>query len=167
MQLDDELADDGLVIDPLLLSAWEALRLRDIQLLGLAGEVSEDSSRAAAIVVTDQPLPDAASLYLRGQLDDLLEAPTELVVLNDPAADLPKLLRQWVSQAVQGTGRGIPLTVVVPDGLAPIEVSVQAMDSSAREFTMRLSSLNEPALAALETLLGGRPVIVLDAEQAR
>lgn len=162
MQLDDELADDGLVIDPLLLSAWEALRLKDVQLLGLAGEISEDSDRAAVVVVTDLPLSEAACRYLQGQLDDVLETPTELVTLDDVTGDLPSLLRQWIHQAAQGAGRGVHLDVTIPQGPEAIRVAVRAIDSSARELTLRLASVNEPALAALESLLGGRPVIVLD-----
>ena len=164
MQLDDELADHGLVIDPVLLTAWETLRLKDVQLLGLAGEISEDSSRAAVVLVTDQPLAEAAGRYLKGQLDDVLETPTELVALNDSRADLPRLLKQWINQAAQGSGRGVQLEIDVPDDAEPIRVSVRAIDSSARELTMRLASPNEPALAALETLLGGRPVLVRDAD---
>jgi hypothetical protein len=167
MQLDDGLpTDDGLVIDPLLLQAWEAMRLKDVQLLGLAGEISEDSLRAAVVVVTDRPLTDAAGKYLQGQLDDVLETPTELVALSDAEADLRKLLRQWINQAAQGAGRGVQLDVQIPPGLDPIQVAVRAIDSSARELAMRLASPNEPALAALESLLGGRPVIVLDVEPA-
>jgi hypothetical protein len=165
MPLDEELADDGLVIDPLLLSAWDALRLRDIRLLGLAGEISEDSTRAAVVVVTDRPLADAAGRYLQGQLDDVLETTTELVQLSDTAGDLPKLIRQWIDQAAQGTGRGVHLDVDIPPGGAPIQLAVRALDSSARELSMRLASPNEPALAALESLLGGRPVVVLDLDQ--
>ena len=165
MQLDDELADHGLVIDPVLLTAWETLRLKDVQLLGLAGEISEDSSRAAVVLVTDRPLADAAGRYLQGQLDDVLETPTELVALNDSGGDLPRLLKQWINQAAQGTGRGVELEIDVPDDAEPIRVSVRAIDSSARELTMRLASPNEPALAALETLLGGRPVLVQDADE--
>ena len=167
MQLDEGFADDGLVIDPLLLSAWEALRLRDVRLLGLAGEISEDSTRAAVVVVTDRPLAEAAGRYFQGQLDDVLETTTELVTLNDASGDLPRLIRQWINQAAQGAGRGVQLDVEVPPGTAPIQVSVRAIDSSARELSMRLASPNEPALAALESLLGGRPVIVLDAERSR
>lgn len=164
MQLDDGLADDGLVIDPLLLAAWETLRLRDVQLLGLAGEISEDSTRAAVVVVTDQPIADAAGHYFQGQLDDVLETTTELVTLYDVKCDLPKLIRQWVDQAAQGAGRGVHLEINIPPGTAPIQIAVRAIDSSARELSMRLASPNEPALAALESLLGGRSVIVLDAE---
>jgi hypothetical protein len=166
MQLDEGLADDGLVIDPLLLSAWETLRLRDVRLLGLAGEISEDSTRAAVVVVTDRPLAEAAGRYFQGQLDDVLETTTELVALDDAIGDLSKLIRQWINQAAQGAGRGVQLDIDVPPGTAPIQVSVRAVDSSARELSMRLASPNEPALAALESLLGGRPVIVLDAERS-
>jgi hypothetical protein len=162
MELDEGLADDGLVIDPLLFTAWQTLRLRDVRLLGLAGEISEDSTRAAVVVVTDLPIADAAGRYLQGQLDDVLETATELVALNDTAGDLPKLIRQWINQAAQGAGRGVQLQVDIPPGIAPIQVGVRAVDSSARELSMRLASPNEPALAALESLLGGRPVIVLD-----
>jgi len=165
MQLDEELADDGLVIDPLLLSAWETLRLRDVRLLGLAGEISEDSTRAAVVVVTDRPLADAAGRYFQGQLDDVLETTTELVALNDSGGDLTKLIRQWVDQAAQGAGRGVQLDLQIPPGSAPIQVGVRAIDSSARELSLRLASPNEPALAALESLLGGRPVIVLDVDE--
>jgi hypothetical protein len=162
MQLEDEIADDGLVIDPLLLSAWESLRLRDVQLLGLAGEVSEESGRAAVVIVTDRPLTDAAGRYLQGQLDDVLETPTELVALSDATADLPKLLSQWITQAAHGAGRSVQSRVDIPPGTEPIQVAVRALDSSARDLAMLLASPNEPALAALESLLGGRPVIVLD-----
>lgn len=165
MPLDEELADDGLVIDPLLLTAWDTLRLRDIRLLGLAGEISEDSTRAAVVVVTDLPLADAAGRYLQGQLDDVLETTTELVALNDRTGDLPRLIRQWINQAAQGTGRGVQLDVDIPPGTAPIKLAVRAVDSSARELSMRLASPNEPALPALESLLGGRPVVVLDLDQ--
>src|SRR5437763_111997 len=115
MQLDDEFADHGLVIDPVLLTAWETLRLRDVQLLGLAGEVSEDSSRAAVVLVTDRPLAEAAGRYLQGQLDDVLETPTELVALDDAGCDLPRLLKQWINQAAQGAGRGVQLEISVPE----------------------------------------------------
>ena len=164
MRLDEELADDGLVIDPLLLSAWETLRLRDVRLLGLAGEISEDSTRAAVVLVTDRPLADAAGRYFQGQLDDVLETSTELVALSDAAGNLPKLIRQWVNQAAQGAGRGVQLEVEIPPGTAPIKVVIRAIDSSARELSMRLASPNEPALAALESLLGGRPVVVLEVD---
>jgi hypothetical protein len=167
MQLDEGFADDDLVIDPLLLSAWETLRLRDVRLLGLAGEISEDSTRAAVVVVTDSPLAEAAGRYFQGQLDDVLETTTELVTLSDATCDLSKLIRQWINQAAQGAGRGVHLDVDIPPGMAPIQVAVRAIDSSARELAMRLASPNEPALAALESLLGGRPVIVLDAEEPR
>jgi hypothetical protein len=164
MHVEDGLTDDALVIDPLLLAAWEGMRLRDIQLLGLAAELSEDSNRAAAVVVTDRPLADAAAGYLAVSIGDVLEAPTELITLDDADGNLARLLRQWINQAAQGTGRGVHLSVDIPPQPRPIQVNVRAVDSSARELAMRLASPNEPALAALETLLGGRPVIVLDVD---
>lgn len=163
MQVQDG-PDEGLVIDPLLLSAWEGMRLRDVQLLGLAAELSEDSARAAAVVVTDRPMGDAAIGYLAVSVSDVLEVPTELITLDDADGNLARLLRQWINQAAQGTGRGVHLDVDIPPQPRPIQVAVRAVDSSARELAMRLASPNEPALAALETLLGGRPVIVLDVD---
>jgi hypothetical protein len=165
MTTDEDLTDEGLVIDPLLLAAWESLRLRDVRLLGLAGELSEDSTRAAVVVVTDRPVGDSAAFYLEGQLEDALLVPVELIRLNDLHADLSKLLRQWINQAAQGAGRGVALNVDIPPTPAAIQVAVHAVDSSARELAMRLASPNEPALAALETLLAGRPVIVLDVDE--
>jgi hypothetical protein len=165
MQLDDGVDDDGLVIDPLLLTAWESLRLRDIRLLGLAGEVSEDSGRAAVVVVTDRPLADAAGRYLQGQLDDVLEAPTELVALSDAAANLPNLLSQWITQAALGAGQEVQSEVDVPPGSGPIQVALRARGHSAQDLALHLASPSEPGLAALESLLGGRPVIVLDQQR--
>lgn len=165
MDQDLDVQDGGLVIDPLLVSAWESLRLRDVRLLGLAAEVSEDATRAAAVVVTSPLLTDAAGYYLQGQLDEVLRAATELVVLGDVAGDLPRLIRQWIDQAAHGAGRGVQLHIDVPSGSAPIQIGVRAVDSSARELAMRLASPNEPALPALESLLGGRTVIVLDVDE--
>jgi hypothetical protein len=174
MQLDDSEvernAPPDLVIDSLLLPAWASLRLDGVKLLGLAGEVSEESQRAAVVIVTNPPLAPAAAGYLEGELADLLGVPTELVPLSDPDGGLPGLLGQWLTRAAGGAGRDMQSDIRVPPGSLPIQVSVRAgaaSGASAQELALRLASPREPALAALETLLDGRPVIVVDQPRSR
>jgi hypothetical protein len=164
MDVDEIPTDDVLVIDPLLVPAWDDMRVRGVQLLGLAGEISEDSTRAGAVVVTDVPLAEAAVRYLAGQVEEVLQLPTELLALDDREGDLTRLLRQWIDQAAQGVGRGVHLDLEIPPTGEPIQARVKAADSSARELTMRLASAGEAALAALETLLCGRTVLILNVD---
>jgi hypothetical protein len=90
--------------------------------------------------------------------------PVEVAALHAASADagLEDLLRQWVNQAAQGSGRGVRVRVA---GDTPVRVLVEAIDSSARELALRLASPWEPALPALRALLA-RPVTVEDAESA-
>ena len=53
----------------------------------------------------------------------------------------------------------------LPDGGWLVTGHATEEQSRTRELAMRLASPNEPALAALESLLGGRPVIVLDTDE--
>ena len=74
--------DDGLVIDPLLLSAWEGMRLRDVELLGLAAELSEEPEplrRWAAIIGGRYMGEDQAEVY--GARNGV---PGELLVIVTP-----------------------------------------------------------------------------------
>ena len=127
---------------------------------GLAA--AETGGRGACVVVTDRPLSEAEIAAVAGATGALLGVPTEVAALHAPSADPEPadLLRQWVNQAAQGSGRGV--RVRVADG-SPVRVLVEAIDSSARELAQRLASPWEPALPALRTLLGTE-VTVEDAE---
>jgi hypothetical protein len=156
-----------------LLPCWDAVAPGAVRLLGLAAAVRGE--RAAAVLVTDRALPDGALGTLDAALAGTLGAPVETAALDGPADDLPRLLRQWVNQAAQGTGRGIRVEVsaatagggasrAAGGGERGLRIGVRSVDSSARELAMRLASPWEPALPALVALLGGVPVLVEDAE---
>ena len=151
---------DELVVQEELRPAWDQVGLPGEGLRGLAGAAA--AGRGAAVVVTGRALSDPERTALAGELAGLLGVgQVELAGLD--ATDLPALLRQWVNQAAQGSGRGVQVRVE-EDGFA-LRVLVQAIDSSARELAMRLASHYEPALPALRALLG-RPITVEDAETA-
>lgn len=148
-----------LVVDPALVPAWEGLGLADARLQGLA--VAVVAGRGACVVVTDRGLTDAEIGALGGRVADLVEVPAmEVAALaGDRTEDL---LRQWVNQAAQGSGRGVGVRVEASgDG---VRILVRAIDSSARELELRLSSPHEPALAALRAACGGLNITVRDAE---
>jgi hypothetical protein len=131
---------------------------------GLAA--AETGGRGACVVVTDRPLSEAEIAAVAGAAGSLLGVPTEVAALHAPAADPEPadLLRQWVNQAAQGSGRGVRVRLAEPAATgAPVRVLVEAIDSSARELAQRLASPWEPALPALSALLGTE-VTVEDAE---
>ena len=132
---------------------------------GLAAAAA--GGRGACVVVTDRPLSEAEVAAVAGAAGTVLGVgPVEVAALHAPSADPDPgdLLRQWVNQAAQGSGRGVRVRVAEPaDAGAPVRVLVEAIDSSARELALRLASPWEPALPALRTLLAAE-VTVEDAE---
>lgn len=165
-----------LVVDPALRPAWDRTAPAGARLLGLAAAVT--AGRRAAVVVADRPLTEAEGAELAAGMAadaDGAEAGlrVELAVLAVPGltagpADLEHLadlVRQWVNQAAQGSGRGVSVQVDAAPGDGPVRVLVRSIDSSARELAFRLASTYEPALPALRELLG-RPVTVHDVETA-
>jgi hypothetical protein len=134
---------------------------------GLAAAAA--GGRGACAVVTDRPLSEAEIVAVAGAAESVLGVPVEVAALHAPSADpdTADLLRQWVNQAAQGSGRGVRVRLADPAGAdepgAPVRVLVEAIDSSARELAQRLASPWEPALPALRSLLGAE-VIVEDAE---
>ena len=128
---------------------------------GLAA--AQAGGRGACVVVTDRALSEAEIAAVAGAAGSVLGVPTEVAALHAPSADPEPadLLRQWVNQAAQGSGRGVRVRVA---GGEPLRVLVEAVDSSARELAQRLASPWEPALPALRSLLGAE-VSVEDAEQ--
>jgi hypothetical protein len=149
-----------LVVQPELLAPWRSTA-PGVGVGGLAGAVR--SGRAAVVVVLDprRRRPSGSELAAAGAaLAGALAVPAvELVTVDGP--DLVAVVRQWVHQAAQGSGRGV--AVAVHENESVVRVVVTAIDSSARELAMRLASPHEPALPALAALLG-RPVTVVDGE---
>ena len=127
---------------------------------GLAA--AEAGGRGACVVVTARPLSEGEIAAVAGAAGSVLGVPAEVAALHAPTADPEpaELLRQWVNQAAQGSGRGVRVRLAPGE---PLRVLVEAIDSSARELAQRLASPWEPALPALRALLGTE-VTVEDAE---
>jgi NAD(P)-dependent dehydrogenase (short-subunit alcohol dehydrogenase family) len=136
---------------------------------GLAAAVA--GGRGACVVVTDRALTEAELAAVAAAAGSVLGAgQVEVAALHAASADagLEDLVRQWVNQAAQGSGRGVRVRLA-PSGDgpgAPVRVLVEAIDSSARELALRLASPWEPALPALRALLATE-VTVEDAETAQ
>lgn len=165
---------DGLVTDPSLHKAWQ-VAAPGSQLLGIAGATA--AGQGAVVVVSATPVDDAIRQAAVPGLAAVLGVRSVEVVVA-PGSSLSELVRDWTYQAGQGSGRGVHVKVVTPEGqgdtagpdtagpdtTGPIRVLVRAIDSSARELALRLASPHDPALPALRALLGGRAVTVEDAE---
>jgi hypothetical protein len=150
------------VRDPALHRAWSAA-VAGAPVTGIAGAAA--GSHGSVVVVSPAPVDDAAVADAAPELAAALGVRSvEVVVVS--STTLPDLIRDWIHQAAQGSGRGVHLTVRAGgDGdTAPVRVLVRAIDSSARELAFRLASPQEPALAALRALLGGREISVEDEE---
>jgi hypothetical protein len=157
-----------LTIDPRLLPAWHAVFPDGPDPRGLACCAIE--TRTAVIVaVPDDPGSEELE-HLRAELATALAVPSvELAVV--PVDNLSSLIRAWLYQAAQGSGRGVRMHLenTEDDGTgleSGLRVLIRAIDSSARELSFRLASPHEPALGALRALLDGVSVEVLDAETA-
>jgi hypothetical protein len=157
----------GLLVDHALRSAWRSAGGGEV--LGIAGAIAGDLG--AVVIVTGGPVADRVVAAATPELGAVLGVRAVEVVLAS-GRSLAELVRDWVYQAAQGSGRGVQVRTLVgsdqadsdDDGTGPIRVLVRAVDSSARELALRLASQQEPALPALRTLLGGRDVTVSDQE---
>ncbi len=154
----------GLVIDPGLLEAWH--RIGAPEPIGLAGALAGGCGAVVAVLAgpDDERWGEIAAPAMAAAL-----GVSSVEVLAVPGSSLAALLREWIYQAAQGSGRGVHLKIDPeggtpdPDGRPGIRLLVHAIDSSARELAMRLASPQDPALPALRAVLG-RPVDVIDAE---
>ena len=150
---------------PAVSAAWPGSPETGPLVRGLAA--AEAGGRGACVVVTDRTLSEAEVAAVAAAAGSVLGAePVEVAALHAPSADPEPadLLRQWVNQAAQGSGRGVRVRVASTGaGGGPVRVLVESVDSSARELALRLASPWEPALPALRTLLAAE-VTVEDAE---
>lgn len=158
----------GLVVERNLLAAWRSVGAPEP--LGLAGAIVGD--RGAVVAVLPQmPRGEWSGIAAPALASALGTRSVEVVLV--PGARLSELVREWVYQAGQGSGRGVHLRVELDedrpgsDDQPAVWLLVRAIDSSARELALRLASPTEPALPALRAVLGGRRVEVIDAEDAR
>jgi hypothetical protein len=149
-----------LAVQPALLAAWQA-QAPGVDVRGIAGAVASGRGAVVAVLADPHRQPTQAELDAAcGALAAALGVPAvELVTVA--GADLAAVIRQWVHQAAQGSGRGVGVSV--RDDGGAVRVRVTAVDSSARELSMRLASPHEPALPALAGLVG-RAVEVADGE---
>lgn len=139
---------------------WAPRRAPGAVLAGLAGAVVDGA--ASVVVAADPPVDPAACDDLAQALREALGA-DRIDVVPVPGGPVDRLVKQWVYQAAQGTGRGVIVTVrELADG--GIDVGLRAIDSSARELVWRLHSDHEPDLPALRALFGARHVDVRDLE---
>jgi hypothetical protein len=104
----------GLVVDPALRRAWSGATSNPVS--GIAGAVA--GSRGSVVVASPAPVDDAAIAAATPGLAGTLGARSvEVVVVTTTA--LPELLRDWIYQAVQGSGRGVRVTVRTGTTTAP------------------------------------------------
>lgn len=129
-------------VDPDLLAGWPGP-----EPLGLG------SAAGGVVVVTAEPVSPAVLREARERLAGVLGVP-EVDLVAASGETLLDVLRDWVFQAAQGSGRGVH--VRLEDGAGGrLRVLLDSWDSSAREVVLRLSSPHDPALAALGSVLPG------------
>ncbi len=119
---------------------------------------SATAGGSGAVVVLTASVPPDLDLHRAGArfADALGVARAEVAVVHGDTVAC--VVRQWLHQAAQGSGRGV--SVRVEEDGDVLRVLVDSVDSSAREVALRLSSPHEPALAALTALLPHRAVEV-------
>ena len=155
----------GLTLSPPLLPIWQAWvggQSTPPELHGLASALAGESTAATVIVASSPMLDPDLSQDLREAFRVALGA-SRLELIAVPHEPLETLLKEWIYQAAQGTGRGIIVRFAEgPDG--EIDIQLRAIDSSARELAWRLASPHEADFAALRELLGERRSAVRDVE---
>ena len=142
----------ALTVDPRLVVCWPGPRP-----LGLAW--ARAGERAAVVAVTAEPVPGSALDAARVRLAAALGATSPDLVAAS-GATLLQVVRDWLFQAAQGSGRGVQVRLE-DGGAGELRLLLDSWDSSAREAVLRLSSPQDPALAALEALVA-RPVVLGD-----
>lgn len=151
--------------DPVLAQVWAELRDDGDLLLGIGA--GSDGETGCVVAVTADPVdpddgglaPVAARLAAELGLDRV-----RLIAAQGPG--LRTVLRDWLFQAAEGSGRGVRITPAAPEP-GVLELQVSAWDSSAREVELRLAGLGGPAAPeaqALAAVLGAREVRVREVD---
>lgn len=157
--------------DPVLARVWAELRddtsgATGDAVLGIGA--GSDGETGCVVVVTADPVdPDGAGLAeLAGRLAAELGLDRVRVITTE-GPGLRTVLRDWLFQAAEGSGRGVRITPVAPEP-GVLELQVSSWDSSAREVELRLAGLGGPAAPeaqALAAVLGAREVRVREVEE--
>lgn len=134
-------------------AVWRALGHGEA--LGIGAATAGDRG---AVVVLTAAVPADLDLHWAGArfADALGVSRAEVAVVQGDT--VAHVVREWLFQVAQGSGRGV--SVLVQEDGDVLRVLVDSVDSSAREVALRLASPHEPALAALTALLGHRTVEV-------
>ncbi len=138
---------------------------------GISGvHAAVDGTAACVVVITERPPgqgpdSDAVVAAVRAAVARRLEpADVELIIAS--GGTLRALVRDWLYQAAQGSGRGVSVrleTHRMPGALPALTVLVDSPDSSAREVALRLAGpLGRLAREALAGALGFSAVEVRD-----
>lgn len=158
-------AEPELRRDPVLAQVWAELRGDEDRLLGIGA--ASDGETGCVVAVTAVPVdpadPDVAGLAGRMAAELGLDR-VRVITAEGPA--LRTLLRDWLYQAAEGSGRGVKVVPAEPEP-GVLELQVSAWDSSAREVELRLAGLGGPAAPeaqALATVLAVREVRVREVE---
>ena len=188
----------ALTTSPELLPIWTSWAASHAPGAAIHGLNAASADGTATVIVASSPPidPDADDTpSLRAALAEALGV-RRVEVIAVPPGPLPQLVKSWLFQAAQGTGRGIAVRVEDSTGDSaggstrdstgdstrdsagdstggkpnahdgPIDVQIWAIDSSARELVWRLASPHESGLPALRVLLGGREITIRDVENA-
>jgi hypothetical protein len=151
--------------DPVLAQVWDELRGDGDRLLGIGA--ASDGETGCVLVVTSEPvdLDDAATAAVAGRMAAELGL-DQVRVITAEGPGLRTMLRDWLYQAAQGSGRGVRVEPAEAEA-GVLELRVSAWDSSAREVELRLAGLGgatAPEAQALAAVLGIREVRVREVD---
>jgi hypothetical protein len=154
--------------DPVLARVWVELRGDGVGLLGIGA--GSDGQTGCVLVVTAEPVdPDdagaAAGRTVAGRMAAELGL-DQVRVITAQGPGLRTVLRDWLYQAAQGSGRGVRIEPAEPEP-GVLELRVSSWDSSAREVELRLAGLGAaaaPEAQALAAVLGIREVRVREVD---
>jgi hypothetical protein len=135
-----------------------------------AAHAASDGTAACVVVITDRPPgrgpdSDAVTAAVRTAVARRL-GPADVDLIIASGGTQRALVRDWLYQAAQGSGRGVSVRLEehpVPGARPVLTVLVDSADSSAREVALRLAGpLGRLAREALAGALGFSAVDVRD-----
>lgn len=118
----------GLVVDPTLQRAWSGAVAGTVN--GIAGAVA--GSHGSVVVVSPAPVDDTTIATLAPNLASALGVRSVDVIVVTTTT-LPELIRNWIYQAGQGSGRGVRVTVRAGNITAPSTKPGTGKDGRARQ----------------------------------
>lgn len=159
-------AEPELRRDPVLAQVWAELRPEHADALLGIGAGSDGETGCVLLVTADPVDPDDAGLAPVAERLALELGLDRVRVITAEGPGLRTVLRDWLFQAAEGSGRGVRIVPVAPEP-GVLELQVSAWDSSAREVELRLAGLGGPAAPealALAAVVGAREVRVREVD---